>query len=159
MCIRDSVPVPLPSDKVRGALADGSIDGMLISPSSLLSLKLYDVASYLSQVSLLINSRFFLISGHTWNRLPPKQRTAVLTAAREATAADRTLEAEGNDSALQQLAQHGMKIVPFEERAAMREKLRPSEQRLAASLGLADLLASVDREWALPAAPPARGRK
>jgi TRAP-type C4-dicarboxylate transport system substrate-binding protein len=141
-------PIILPFDGIRAGIEEGTVEAVPVTNVTNLSRKFYEVTPHLTQMGMSIVARFFLMSGHTWAKLGADQRAAVLAAAREATAIARTIEAEQNDSAIATLERDfGVKVHPFKDRYAIREKLRPVQERYAEKLGLLDLLHTVDEEW------------
>ena len=140
-------PVALPFDGIRSGVEEGVVEAVPLTNVTNLSRKFYEVTPHLTQMSLSIVARFFLMSGHTWAKLNADQRAAVVAAAREATALARSIEADQNDSAIATLERFGVKVHPFKDRYNVREKLRPVQERYAEKLGLLDLLHAIDEEW------------
>jgi TRAP-type C4-dicarboxylate transport system substrate-binding protein len=146
-------PMSLPMDGIRGALQDGVIDAVPLSNPTNLNKQYYQVAPHISAIAIAIIARPMLMSGLTWRKLSGEQRDLVRDAARDATLMDRNLESELSDGALARIkGEPGVKVYTFRERNRMRERLRTVQERYAAQLGLLDLLARIDEEWAKPAA-------
>jgi tripartite ATP-independent transporter DctP family solute receptor len=129
-------------------LKTGTIEAAVSVAASTVNMKFYEVASHLSQTDHAITVRPFLMSGLTWSKLTPDQRKAVTEAAREATAVDRSLEAQDNEEALAEMKNKlGVKFYAFTDRDAMREKTQPVREKLARELKLEDMLADIEKEW------------
>ena len=153
-------PSTIPYSSIHGALKEGTIDAAVSVAASTINMKFHEVAQHVTETAHAITVRPFLMSGHTWNKLTPAQRSTVMEAAREATTVDRSLEAQDDREAVHEMkTRHGVKFYPFLEREAMREKTQAVRARVARDLKLDDLLAEIDEAAAEKPAPRNPGGK
>ena len=144
-------PSTIPYSSVQSALKDGSVDAAVSVSASTLNMKFHEVAPHITETAHAITVRPFLLSGHAWKRLTAEQQALVREAAREATAVDRSLEADDDREAAETMkARHGVKFYPFADREAMRERTQAMRERVARDLKLQDLLAEIEAGWDKP---------
>lgn len=138
-----AIPVPMPYSEVYSALQAGVIDGAENEPASILSNKFYEAAPYFAPTRHLVLPMGLFISEQTLDRLPEAQQQVLRDQARAAALWQRQLMAERNASALATMRDSfGVRVstLPYDE---LRDRARPIQDRVAANLGLADLLARV----------------
>jgi len=141
-------PLMVPYDGVYAAFKDGAIDATPGVIPSVYSMKFHEVAPHVSETTHNFIVRVCIMSGHTWAKLSPEQRVAVMEAAKEATTVARVLEAEQNEELTQILkTKHGVKFYPFRDKEILREKTAPLRRRFAAENGLTEQLAALEGEW------------
>ena len=92
------------------ALQQGVVDGQENPLTNLHSAKLYEVQKYVSLTGHKYEMTPFLMSKRTWERLSESDRKAVREAANEATALQRKLSKESDDSLVTELKSKGTQV-------------------------------------------------
>ena len=141
-------PIVVPYQAALNGLQQGVIEGVDGTFVSFLHMKLYDMAPHLTLTGHVTSVRPLFMSGHTWKKLSPAQRKAVVEAAREATTLARSLEwQQGQDAEAQLKAKPNVRFYAFKEKQLMRDQTQGIRQRVAAEAGLQALLEAVDAAW------------
>ncbi|MEZ5662598.1 MAG: TRAP transporter substrate-binding protein [Burkholderiaceae bacterium] len=92
------------------ALQQGVVDGQENPLTNIYSAKLYEVQKYVSLTGHKYEMTPFLMSKRTWDRLSDADRKAVQEAANEATALQRKLSKESDDSLVAELKAKGTQV-------------------------------------------------
>ena len=141
-----AVPSPMPYSEVYSALQFGVIDGAENEPVSILTNRFYEAATHFALTNHLVLPMGLFISERTLNRLPDAHREVVQREAWAAALWQRELITERNAEALVEMQQkHGVQLsTPDIEE--LRARGAAIQDRMAAKLGLQDLLAKVRAE-------------
>ncbi len=138
-----AIPVPMPYSEVYSALQAGVIDGAENEPASVLSNKFYEAAPNFAMTNHLVLPMGLFISERTLGKLPEELRKVLRDEARAVAVWERTLMAERNASALQEMqSRFGVKVSTLQS-AELRARSIPIQDRVATKLGLQDLLQQV----------------
>ena len=92
------------------ALQQGVVDGQENPLTNIYSAKLYEVQKYVSLTGHKYEMTPFLMSKRTWDRLSDADRKAVQEASHEATALQRKLSKESDDSLVAELKAKGTQV-------------------------------------------------
>ena len=92
------------------ALQQGVVDGQENPLTNIYSAKLYEVQKYVSLTGHKYEMTPFLMSKRTWDRLSDADRKAVQEASNEATALQRKLSKESDDSLVAELKAKGTQV-------------------------------------------------
>ncbi len=84
-----AIPVAMSQADVYSALQQGVLDGWENSPTTLQTLKLYEVTKYVSWTRHFMTPDLFVLSAKTWAKLSPDQQKVVTDAAKKAVAFER----------------------------------------------------------------------
>lgn len=138
-----AIPAPMPYSEVYAALQAGVIDGAENEPISILSNRFYEAAPYFARTNHLVLPMGLFASAGVWSELPEDHREALLAEAREVAIWEREFVAERNAAALEEMRNsHGVQVSDLDP-----GELRPVgasiQDRVAADLGVEDLLAEV----------------
>jgi tripartite ATP-independent transporter DctP family solute receptor len=139
-----TVPTPIAFMETYLAMKSGVVDGMENESVAVLSMKFYEPAPYIARTEHEFTVRPLFMSSKTFNKLAPDLQAAVLKAAKEATVVERDAEAEANKTAEAEMASKlGVKFNDI-DKGPFKEATKPVIAEFAKSMGLADLLASID---------------
>jgi tripartite ATP-independent transporter DctP family solute receptor len=142
-------PVVVPYDGMYAAFKDGVLDATPGVVPSVYAMKFHEVAPHISETNHAFIVRICLMSGQTWNKLSPEQRTIVTDAAKEATTVARTLETQQEEELKELLkTKYGVKFYPFRDKDQLREKTSAVRHQFADEQGLTEMLAALEAEWA-----------
>lgn len=138
-----AIPSPMPYSEVYQALQAGVIDGAENEPISILSNRFYEAAPHFARTDHLVLPMGLFAGGGAWSGLPEEYREILRREAREAAVWERDFVAERNEAALREMRESfGVRVSDLDP-----EELRPAgaeiQDRVAADLGLEDLLAEV----------------
>jgi tripartite ATP-independent transporter DctP family solute receptor len=140
----EAEPRIVPWNSVYSALQTGLVDGAENNPTALTLGRHAEVVKYYSLTEHTMVPDVLLVSRRTWDTLPERHRSIMRTAAQESALLQGILweqaEAESRSTA-QRMG------ITFQEpdRAAFARKLAPLKQEFAASDGLGNLIAVVER--------------
>jgi tripartite ATP-independent transporter DctP family solute receptor len=139
-----TVPTPIAFMETYLAMKSGVVDGMENESVAVLSMKFYEPAPYIARTEHEFTVRPLFMSSKTFNKLSPDLQAAVVKAAKEATAIEREAEVEANKAAEAEMASKlGVKFNDI-DKEPFKEATKPVIAEFAKSMGLADLLASID---------------
>lgn len=140
--------VPMAWGETFTAVQQGTIDGLEMPLAVALGSKFDEVTKYLSLTNHTYSALGFVMSKRTLDKLKPEQREAVIAAAKEAIASQRTQAVSETRSVLAELERKGMQVNEISDPAAFRAKVRPVYDGVSkGNLGplLNDLLTSVEQ--------------
>lgn len=129
--------VPLAVTELFSALETRAVDGQENPFTVVFAQKFYDVQRYLSTTGHAYDALVLLAGKTFWDKLSEADRQAVQEAAREATLYERQQSRTLNGELRAQLIAAGMQVNDLspEERARMRERLKPVIDKYSALLG------------------------
>lgn len=129
--------MPMSFTEVYTALEQRAIDGQENPSSVIWSNKFYEVQKHVSTTRHQYNPLIVLISAKTWETLSPEERRILTEASEETRAPQRKVSREMADKALQDIRAAGLTVTEIapEERAKMREMLRPVTEKYATEAG------------------------
>ena len=105
-----AVPIPMPGGEVYSSLQMGVIDGVEHDAPTVLSSKYYEQAKFGYRTHHVFNPIVAVMNQNLLNTLPDNLQTAVMEAAREATAAERATAVEAEAKAFEALEAQGVKF-------------------------------------------------
>lgn len=117
-----AIATPMEQGEVYGALEQGVLDGWENSPTTLFSLKLYEVTKYFSETNHLMAPDVLLISKKTYSKLTQEQKIIIKNVAKDAQNFQRQLWIERENGIIKKLKNLGVKfnkvdtIQPFIDR-------------------------------------------
>jgi tripartite ATP-independent transporter DctP family solute receptor len=119
--------VPMPFTELYTALETGTVDGQENPFVSVEVTKFYEVQKYASNTRHAYSPLLVLAGKKFWDQLSGDERGLLLEAANEAKPYERETSRAIDAKAVETLKENGMTItdIPPEERARMRDKLRP----------------------------------
>lgn len=123
-------PAPMPFAEVYSALQTGTIDGQENPVNHIYTSKLHEVQKHLSLTSHAYTAAPLVMNFGRFSRLTEDQQAAVKTAALEAAAYERELNAEESATSLQAMKDAGVQVVETPNVAAFRAAV--AEQTRAA---------------------------
>jgi TRAP-type transport system periplasmic protein len=129
--------VPLPFPELYTALEQGAVDGQETALPTIETSKFHEVQKYLSTVHHVYDPLVVLFSKRTWDRLSEDERRILTDAAKETTPYQRQLNREREVQMLESVKKRGMTVSDWspEERARMREKLKPVAEKYSREVG------------------------
>jgi len=134
--------VPMAWGETFTAVQQGTIDGLEIPLAVIDSSKYYEVTRFLSLTNHTYSVIGLLISKRTMDKLSPEQRSAVLSAAKSATAIQRQVAGADAKKTLTTLEKNGMKVNTVGDVDAFRKSVTPVYDKFRQS-GNAQLLDKV----------------
>jgi tripartite ATP-independent transporter DctP family solute receptor len=138
-----AIPVPMPYSEVYAALQAGVIDGAENEPASILSNKFYEAAPYVAPTEHLVLPMGLFVSQSAFGILSEEHRAILRREAREAALWQRDFMSRRNDEALAEMQERfGVEVTGLDP-AALRGRSRQIQDRVAAGLGLQELLDKV----------------
>ena len=139
-----TVPTPIAFMETYLAMKSGVVDGMENESVAVLDMKFYEPAPYIARTEHEFTVRPFFMSSKTFDKLSPDLQAAVVKAAKEATAVERNAEVEANKNAeVQMESKLGVKFNTI-DKEPFKEATKPVIAEFAKTMGLSDLLASID---------------
>jgi tripartite ATP-independent transporter DctP family solute receptor len=138
-----AIPVPMPYSEVYSALQAGVIDGAENEAVSVLANRFYEAAPYIAPTNHLVLPMGLFVSERTLAGLPEEYRSIVRDEARKAAIWQRDLMASSNAAALEEMQERYGVTISAIDPATLRSNAIPIQERVAAELGLEDLLARV----------------
>lgn len=137
-------PAPMPFAEVYSALQTGTIDGQENPVNHIYASKLHEVQKHLSLTEHAYTAAPLVMNNARFNRLSAEHQQALKTAAKEAAAFERNLNAEEAAGSLQAMKDAGVEVVETPDVAAFRDAVA-EETRAAYVEAFGDeLLAKVD---------------
>lgn len=124
-------PVPLPFPELHTALETKTVDGQENPFVSVEVTKFYEVQKYASNTRHAYSPLLVLAGKRFWDQLSDDERKILLDAAEETKPYERETSRAMDRDAVDELKRKGMTITEIspEERARMRERLRPSIEK------------------------------
>lgn len=136
-----AVPAPLPYPQIYTALQQGTVDGTANDLLSVTSLKLYEVAKYLTVSSYVAEPRPLIVSKRYFDGLPKDFQELLVETARESATYERKVFEEKVAKAQAEAEKGGMTFLTLSDRDKWIEKVRPAWDAFAkATPGAADLI-------------------
>lgn len=117
-----AIAVSMEQGEVYGALEQGVLDGWENSPTTLHSLKLYEVSKYFSETNHLMAPDVLLMSKKVHDKLSSSEKEIVIQAAKDAQDFQRKLWVEREEKIVEELKSFGVQfnkvddLTPFVER-------------------------------------------
>ncbi len=105
-----AVPIPMPGGEVYSSLQMGVIDGVEHDAPTVLSSKYYEQAKFGYLTHHVFNPIVAVMNQNLFNTMPENLQQAVMEAAAEATAAERTTAVEAESKAFEALKEQGVKF-------------------------------------------------
>jgi len=120
-----AVPAPLPYPQIYTALQQGTVDGTANDLLSVTSLKLYEVAKYLTWSSYVAEPRPLIVATSFFNELPSDFQAVLLQTARESAVYERKAFEDKAASAKQEAEKGGMSFLTLSDREKWVDRVRP----------------------------------
>ena len=136
--------VPMAWGEVFTAVQQGTIDGLEIPVAVIDSSKMYEVTKFLSMTNHTYSMIALLISKRSMDKLTPEQKTAVLAAAKTATAEQRAAALVNEKALLDGLAKKGMIINKVADVAPFRKSVQAIYDKSRAAVGDAMINQALD---------------
>jgi tripartite ATP-independent transporter DctP family solute receptor len=141
-----AVPAPLPYPQIYTAVQQGTVDGTANDLLSVTSLKLYEVAKYLTIASYVAEPRPLIVSKRFFDRLPQDFRDLLAETARESATYERKVFEQKVASAQAEAEKGGMTFLALSDRDKWIEKVRPAWDTFAkATPGAAELIQIIQK--------------
>jgi tripartite ATP-independent transporter DctP family solute receptor len=141
-----AVPAPLPYPQIYTAVQQGTVDGTANDLLSVTSLKLYEVAKYLTLSSYVAEPRPLIVSKRFFDGLPADFRTLLVDTARESATYERKVFEDKVTNARQEAEKGGMTFLTLTDRDKWVEKSRPVWAEFGkATPGAAELIELIER--------------
>lgn len=139
-----TVPTPIAFMETYLAMKSGVVDGMENESVAVRDMKFYEPAPYIARTEHEFTVRPLFISKKTFDKLPADLQAAVVKAAQDATTFERKAEVEAGQSAEADMENKlGVKFNKI-DKEPFKAATKPVIAEFAQSMGLADLLASID---------------
>jgi TRAP-type transport system periplasmic protein len=139
-----AVPTPIAFMETYLAMKSGVVDGMENESVAVLDMKFYEPAPYIARTEHEFTVRPMFMSKKTFDKLPPDLQQVVINAAREATVYERKVELDAGGAAETAMqANFGVKFNTI-DKAPFKAATKPVIAEFARSMGLSDLVASID---------------
>ena len=138
-------PAPMPFVEVYSALQTGTIDGQENPVNHIYASRLHEVQKYLSLTAHAYTAAPLVMNYARFMRLSAEQRTAVETAALEAAAYERRLNAEETAGSLQAMKDAGVEVVERPDVAAFRAAVVDATRAAYVERFGTELLTKVDK--------------
>ncbi len=117
--------VPMAWGETFTAVQQGTIDGLEIPLAVIDANKYFEVTKFLSLTNHTYSMIGLVMSKRTMDKLTPEQRTAVLSAAKSATAVQRQVSLADARATVSKLEKNGMKINTVADVGAFRKSVAP----------------------------------
>jgi tripartite ATP-independent transporter DctP family solute receptor len=127
--------VPMAWGEVFTAVQQGTIDGLEIPVAVIDSSKMYEVTKFLSMTNHTYSMIALLISKRSMDKLTAEQKTAVMAAAKTATAEQRAAALVNEKALLTGLAQKGMIINKVADVAPFRKSVQSIYDKSRVAVG------------------------
>ncbi len=139
-----TVPTPIAFMETYLAMKSGVVDGMENESVAVRDMKFYEPAPFIARTEHEFTVRPLFVSKKTFDKLPPDLQQVVLKAARDATVFERKAEVEATLAA--EADMQGKLNVKFNaiDKEPFKAATKPVIAEFSKSMGLADLLASID---------------
>ncbi len=139
--------VPMPFTELYTAMESGAMEGQDNPVVAFETNKFYEVQKHLSTTRHVYNPLIVLIGKKVWDQLSADERKLIADAANETRTYQRKVSREMEARALDAIRKHGTQVteISAQERARMREKVRPVTEKYTRELG-EDLVREVTAE-------------
>ncbi|HHU82439.1 MAG TPA: TRAP transporter substrate-binding protein [Firmicutes bacterium] len=155
-------PVVVADSELNVALQSGWVEAVGSDFFDYNRLKLYEGAKCVIRTCHMIKAYPFILSGMAWERIPANFRTAVVSCGKEACLwqARRafTRNKEINEELSRKYWVRPLNPTP-EEKAAWEKQILPLQNRVAAELGLEDILQEIRALAPVPETPKEKGKE
>ena len=139
-----AAPTPIAFMETYLAMKSGVVDGMENESVSVRDMKFYEPAPYIARTEHEFTVRPLFMSKKSFDKLPADLQQIVLKAAQEATAYERKAEAEANEAAEAEMANKLNVKFNAIDKAPFKAATKPVIAEFASSMGLSDLLKTID---------------
>jgi TRAP-type C4-dicarboxylate transport system substrate-binding protein len=129
-----SSAVPIPFGEVYSSLQTGVVDGGEIPVNVIYTNKFYEQAKFMSLTRHTYTPTPFIASAKFLQRLTPADQSLLVQAAKEASAAQRTLIDQRTNEYIDLLKKAGVKVAEVDT-AAFRAKVAPVYKEFEAKIG------------------------
>lgn len=138
-------PTVISSDEIYNAIQTGVIEGAENSAAVIDLLKWYEVAKHISVTSVSYIVRPLFFNAKRFRTFPKELQQAMLKAAKEAMAYERSIEMGQDDPTLEALEASGkLNVHPFSDREDMLKKAEPVKKAFAREIGATEILQAID---------------
>lgn len=120
-----AIPVAMSQADVYSALQQGVLDGWENSPTTLQTLKLYEVTKYVSYTRHFMTPDLFVLSAKTWAKLSPDEQKVVTDSAKQAVTFERGAWDTAEAKNVELLKQEGVKFNDVADLAAFKAAVKP----------------------------------
>jgi TRAP-type transport system periplasmic protein len=139
-----AVPTPIAFMETYLAMKSGVVDGMENESVAVRDMKFYEPAPYIARTEHEFTVRPLFMSKKTFDKLPADLQQIVLKDAQEATVFERKAEAEANQAAEAEMqGKFNVKFNPIDKQP-FKAATKPVIADFATSMGLTELLGSID---------------
>ena len=139
-----TVPTPIAFMETYLAMKSGVVDGMENESVAVKEMKFYEPAPYIARTEHEFTVRPLFISKKTFDKLPADLQQIVLKSAQEATAVERSAEAEAGVAAEAEMqGKLGVKFNTI-DKEPFKTATKPVIAEFATSMGLTDLLSDIN---------------
>jgi tripartite ATP-independent transporter DctP family solute receptor len=141
-----AVPAPLPYPQIYTAVQQGTVDGTANDLLSVTSLKLYEVAKYLTISSYVAEPRPLIVSKRFFDGLPADFRDLLVETARESATFERKVFEAQVANAQAEAEKGGMTFLALSDREKWIAKVKPAWDSFAQSTpGAAELIEIIQK--------------
>jgi tripartite ATP-independent transporter DctP family solute receptor len=139
-----AVPAPLPYPQIYTALQQGTVDGSANDILSVTTLKMYEVAKFLTLSSYVCEPRPLIMSKAFFDSQPPDLQRVLLETARESAVYERKVFEEKLVAGEAELKKNGMTVLTLTDRDKWVERVKPVWDEFAKSTpGGAELMKAI----------------
>ena len=139
-----TVPTPIAFMETYLAMKSGVVDGMENESVPVREMKFYEPAPFIARTEHEFTVRPLFMSMKTYDKLPADLQQIVLKAAQEATPVERKAEAEATVAAETEMQEKLNVKFNTIDKEPFKAATKPVIAEFAKSMGLTDLLASID---------------
>ncbi|HUZ17191.1 MAG TPA: TRAP transporter substrate-binding protein [Spirochaetia bacterium] len=120
-----AIAVPMDQADVYSALQQGVLDGWENSPTTLYTLKLYEVTKYVSWTRHFMTPDLFVLSAKTWAKLSPDEQKVMMAEAKKAVDFERQAWDSSESKIIEELKTNGVKFNDVSDLQAFRDRVKP----------------------------------
>jgi TRAP-type transport system periplasmic protein len=128
-------PVPMPFGELYLAMKQGTIDGMELPPSSVVSEKFHEVTKFYSLTQHSYSPIGFFMSLKKYQAMPAELQKVVDDAAKEACAFQRKDEVEKDIAGLEVIRKAGVRVNDVKDVQEFQDRMSPVFQTVEAKVG------------------------
>ncbi|WP_068110737.1 TRAP transporter substrate-binding protein [Tropicimonas marinistellae] len=125
-------PTPISYSELYSALQTGVVDGAENPPTGYLANNFYEVAPYYMIDGHTYSPSIMVMSELTWNKMTPEQQAIISEAARETEEFNKTLAADADAKAYDELKEKGATIITVTDLADWPKSVEPVYQKYGA---------------------------
>jgi tripartite ATP-independent transporter DctP family solute receptor len=141
-----AVPAPLPYPQIYTAVQQGTVDGTANDLLSVTSLKLYEVAKYLTLSSYVVEPRPVIVSKRFFDGLPKDFQALLGETAKEAAIHERKVFEDKVAAGRQEAEKGGMTFLTLSDRDKWVDRMRPVWEEFGKSTpGAAELIQIIQK--------------